>query len=127
MLGTLVSSTTYSRLVSSEHEYIAEKVTIIKILSCIRFIQALCSVYFVFFQYNIFKTRLLNERVKTPTTTVYKCGPLIDLCRGPHVRHTGKVKSFMVTKVSHQTKNKRSIYSEVRNNELIFQRKRKWN
>lgn len=28
-----------------------------------------------------------------------RCGPLIDLCRGPHVRHTGKIKSFSVTKV----------------------------
>ncbi len=41
------------------------------------------------FKYNKFKLRILNERVKTPTTTVYRCGPLIDLCRGPHVRHTG--------------------------------------
>ena len=30
----------------------------------------------------------------------FRCGPLIDLCRGPHVRHTGKVKAFMVTKVN---------------------------
>jgi len=29
-----------------------------------------------------------------------RCGPLIDLCRGPHVRHTGKIKAMHVTKVS---------------------------
>jgi len=52
------------------------------------------------FKYNEFKLRILNEKVKTPTTTVYRCGPLIDLCRGPHVRHTGKVKAFSVTKNS---------------------------
>ena len=52
------------------------------------------------FKYNEFKVRLLNEKVKTPTTTVYRCGPLIDLCRGPHVRHTGKVKAFTLTKNS---------------------------
>ncbi|KAK3872070.1 hypothetical protein Pcinc_022831 [Petrolisthes cinctipes] len=52
------------------------------------------------FKYNKFKVRLLEEKVKTPTTTVYRCGPLIDLCRGPHVRHTGKVKAFAVTKNS---------------------------
>ena len=40
------------------------------------------------------------DRIKTDSTTVYRCGPLIDLCRGPHVRHTGKIKSFMVTKSS---------------------------
>lgn len=54
-----------------------------------------------FFQYNEFKVRILKEKVHTPTTTVYKCGPLIDLCRGPHVRHTGKIKSFKITKVVH--------------------------
>ncbi|XP_059082256.1 threonine--tRNA ligase 1, cytoplasmic-like isoform X1 [Tigriopus californicus] len=52
------------------------------------------------FAYNEFKVRILNEKVKTPTTTVYRCGPLIDLCRGPHVRHTGKIKSMAVTKNS---------------------------
>jgi len=52
------------------------------------------------FAYNQFKVRILNERVTTPTTTVYRCGPLIDLCRGPHVRHTGKIKAIAVTKNS---------------------------
>lgn len=52
------------------------------------------------FKYNPFKVRILNEKVDTPTTTVYRCGPLIDLCRGPHVRHTGKVKALKVTKNS---------------------------
>ncbi|XP_048483972.1 threonine--tRNA ligase 1, cytoplasmic isoform X4 [Plutella xylostella] len=52
------------------------------------------------FDYNLFKVRILKEKVDTPTTTVYRCGTLIDLCRGPHVRHTGKVKAFKVTKNS---------------------------
>ncbi|XP_018563322.1 threonine--tRNA ligase, cytoplasmic isoform X2 [Anoplophora glabripennis] len=52
------------------------------------------------FKYNPFKVRILNEKVDTPTTTAYRCGPLIDLCRGPHVRHTGKVKALKVTKSS---------------------------
>ncbi|XP_037883178.1 threonine--tRNA ligase 1, cytoplasmic isoform X1 [Glossina fuscipes] len=52
------------------------------------------------FKYNEFKCRILNEKVNTDTTTVYKCGPLIDLCRGPHVRHTGKVKALKITKNS---------------------------
>ncbi|XP_065215301.1 threonine--tRNA ligase 1, cytoplasmic isoform X2 [Planococcus citri] len=51
------------------------------------------------FKYNQFKVRILNERVTTPSTTIYKCGSLIDLCRGPHVRHTGNVKAFKVTKI----------------------------
>jgi len=51
--------------------------------------------------YDIFlQCRILNEKVTTPTTTVYRCGPLIDLCRGPHVRHTGKIKTFQLYKAS---------------------------
>ncbi|KAM9311870.1 threonine--tRNA ligase 1, cytoplasmic-like [Gastrophryne carolinensis] len=52
------------------------------------------------FKYNKFKCRILNEKVDTSTTTVYRCGPLIDLCRGPHVRHTGKIKALKVYKNS---------------------------
>uniref|UniRef100_A0A672N264 threonine--tRNA ligase n=1 Tax=Sinocyclocheilus grahami TaxID=75366 RepID=A0A672N264_SINGR len=52
------------------------------------------------FKYNKFKCRILNEKVSTPTTTVYRCGPLIDLCRGPHVRHTGKIKALKIYKNS---------------------------
>lgn len=52
------------------------------------------------FKYNEFKIRIINEKIHTPTTTVYRCGPLIDLCRGPHIRHTGKVKAIKITKNS---------------------------
>ena len=33
-------------------------------------------------------------------TTVYRCGPLIDLCMGPHVPNTGRIKAFATTKYS---------------------------
>ncbi|PNJ62384.1 TARSL2 isoform 5 [Pongo abelii] len=52
------------------------------------------------FKYNKFKCRILNEKVNTATTTVYRCGPLIDLCKGPHVRHTGKIKTIKIFKNS---------------------------
>ncbi|XP_067161507.1 threonine--tRNA ligase 2, cytoplasmic isoform X1 [Apteryx mantelli] len=52
------------------------------------------------FKYNKFKCRILNEKVDTPTTTIYRCGPLIDLCRGPHVRNTGKIKALKIFKNS---------------------------
>ncbi|KAJ8977476.1 hypothetical protein NQ317_001758 [Molorchus minor] len=32
--------------------------------------------------------RLEIKKIDTPTTTVYRCGPLIDLCRGPHSSST---------------------------------------
>ncbi|XP_053514928.1 threonine--tRNA ligase 2, cytoplasmic isoform X2 [Artibeus jamaicensis] len=52
------------------------------------------------FKYNKFKCRILNEKVNTPTTTIYRCGSLIDLCKGPHVRHTGKIKTIKIFKNS---------------------------
>uniref|UniRef100_A0A8C4IG91 threonine--tRNA ligase n=1 Tax=Dicentrarchus labrax TaxID=13489 RepID=A0A8C4IG91_DICLA len=67
------------------------------------------------FQYNKFKCRILNEKVTTPTTTVYRCGPLIDLCRGPHVRHTGKIKAMKIYKNS-------STYWEGRSDMETLQR-----
>ncbi|XP_029094831.1 threonine--tRNA ligase 2, cytoplasmic [Monodon monoceros] len=52
------------------------------------------------FKYNKFKCRILKEKINTPTTTVYRCGPLVDLCKGPHVRHTGKIKEIKIFKNS---------------------------
>lgn len=33
------------------------------------------------------------------TVTAYRNGPLIDLCRGPHIPNTGVVKAMKITKV----------------------------
>ena len=53
------------------------------------------------FSDNPFKQEILTTKVKDGTrTTVYKCGDLIDLCRGPHLAHTGKVKAFSTTRHS---------------------------
>ena len=50
---------------------------------------------------NPFKQEILTTKVADGTrTTVYKCGNLIDLCRGPHVQTTGKVKAFAATRFS---------------------------
>ncbi len=53
------------------------------------------------FQYNKFKRYLIETKVPDGTsTTVYRCGTMIDLCVGPHIPHTGKIKAFMITKSS---------------------------
>jgi threonyl-tRNA synthetase len=50
---------------------------------------------------NPFKQAILTTKVADGTrTTVYKCGNLIDLCRGPHVPNTGKIKAFAATRHS---------------------------
>ncbi|EIM87343.1 threonyl-tRNA synthetase [Stereum hirsutum FP-91666 SS1] len=53
------------------------------------------------FGYNKYKKYLIETKIPDGTsTTVYRCGPMVDLCVGPHIPHTGKIKAFMVTKSS---------------------------
>lgn len=53
------------------------------------------------FKYSKYKEYFINQRVPDGTlSTVYRCGPLIDLCRGPHVPTTGNIKAFAVLKNS---------------------------
>ena len=53
------------------------------------------------FKSNKYKQHIIKDKIPDGTsTTVYRCGPLIDLCRGPHVPHTGRIKSFKVMKNS---------------------------
>jgi len=53
------------------------------------------------FNYNKYKKYLIESKIPDGTsTTVYRCGPMIDLCVGPHIPHTRMIKSFAVTKSS---------------------------
>ncbi|KAF5026766.1 hypothetical protein F66182_1120 [Fusarium sp. NRRL 66182] len=53
------------------------------------------------FKYSKYKEYFINQRVPDGTkSTVYRCGPLIDLCRGPHVPTTGNIKAFSVLRNS---------------------------
>ncbi|KAK4983167.1 threonyl-tRNA synthetase [Elasticomyces elasticus] len=53
------------------------------------------------FSYNKYKQHIIKDKIPDGTsTTVYRCGPLIDLCRGPHVPHTGRIKAFEIMKNS---------------------------
>lgn len=53
------------------------------------------------FRDNPFKVNILQTKVPDGSrTTVYRCGNLIDLCRGPHLPHTGKMKAFAATRHS---------------------------
>ncbi|CAE6493949.1 unnamed protein product [Rhizoctonia solani] len=63
------------------------------------------------FKYNKYKTQLIQSKIPDGTsTTVYRCGPMIDLCVGPHVPHTGRIKAFMVTKASYRAINSSSYF-----------------
>ena len=53
------------------------------------------------FSYNKYKQHIIKDKIPDGTsTTVYRCGPLIDLCRGPHVPNTGRIKAFDIMKNS---------------------------
>jgi len=50
---------------------------------------------------NPFKEQIIATKVPDGSrTTVYRCGDLVDLCRGPHVPSTGRVKAFAATRHS---------------------------
>jgi threonyl-tRNA synthetase len=50
---------------------------------------------------NPFKVQLIQAKVpEEGYTSAYKCGKLIDLCTGPHVQSSDKIKGFKVTKNS---------------------------
>jgi threonyl-tRNA synthetase len=52
------------------------------------------------FKYSKYKVHFIKDKIPDGgSTTVYRCGPLIDLCTGPHIPHTGKIKAFAVMKV----------------------------
>merc|ERR1712048_15419 len=53
------------------------------------------------FSGNPFKEQLIRNKIPDNSrTSVYRCSDLIDLCQGPHISHTGKVKAFIATKHS---------------------------
>ncbi|XP_077237795.1 threonyl-tRNA synthetase [Tasmannia lanceolata] len=52
------------------------------------------------FAENAFKVEIINELPEDKTITVYRCGPLVDLCRGPHIPSTSFVKAFACLKAS---------------------------
>lgn len=53
------------------------------------------------FAYNKYKQHIIQDKIPDGSkTTVYRNGPLIDLCRGPHVPHTGRITAFKVMKNS---------------------------
>ncbi len=53
------------------------------------------------FHYNKYKKHIIQSKIPDGTsTTVYRCGPMIDLCVGPHIPHTGRIKAMTVLKNS---------------------------
>ena len=47
-----------------------------------------------------YKAQIIDDLPEGETITVYRQGDFADLCRGPHVPSTGKLKAFKLTKVA---------------------------
>lgn len=47
-----------------------------------------------------YKAEIINDLPETEILTLYQQGNFIDLCRGPHVPSTGKIKAFKLTKLA---------------------------
>ena len=52
------------------------------------------------FGYSKYKLHYINNLVEGEYSTVYRCGSLVDLCRGPHIQNTGKIKTMRIIQVS---------------------------
>ncbi|HYF00963.1 MAG TPA: threonine--tRNA ligase [Planctomycetota bacterium] len=47
-----------------------------------------------------YKVQTIQENIKEPTASIYTDGDFTDLCEGPHVPSTGRVKAIKLTKVT---------------------------
>ncbi|MES2217247.1 MAG: threonine--tRNA ligase [Pseudomonadota bacterium] len=47
-----------------------------------------------------YKAKIIEDIPDTETLTIYQQGDFIDLCRGPHLPSTGKLKAFKLTKLA---------------------------
>ncbi|KAL8829915.1 MAG: hypothetical protein Q9191_001735 [Dirinaria sp. TL-2023a] len=52
------------------------------------------------FGYSKYKMYYIENLLPPEGSTVYKCGSLVDLCLGPHIQNTGKIKAFQIMKNS---------------------------
>lgn len=47
-----------------------------------------------------FKVEIINDLPATETITIYQQGEFIDLCRGPHLPSTGRIKAFQLMSIA---------------------------
>lgn len=54
---------------------------------------------FELFSHNQFMMQMIEKQLKSDKATVYRCGTLIDICNGPHLMHTKKIRAFKLLTV----------------------------
>lgn len=65
------------------------------------------------FAYSKYKLHYINNLVEGEKSTVYRCGTLVDLCRGPHIQNTGKIKAFKIMQVCIDRISGKASYTDV--------------
>lgn len=61
------------------------------------------------FGYSKYKMYYIENLLPKEGSTVYKCGSLVDLCLGPHIQNTNKIKAFKIMKVMRSRPNIESL------------------
>ena len=52
------------------------------------------------FKDEIYKTELINDLPENEIISIYELGDFVDLCRGPHLDHAGRIKAFKLMSVA---------------------------
>lgn len=64
---------------------------------------------------------MIKQIPENEAISLYQCGPFVDLCRGPHIEHTGIPKGFAITQHSISSmKMKQKYRDEINTNVLKF-------
>lgn len=73
------------------------------------------------FGYSKYKMYYIENLLPPEGSTVYKCGTLVDLCTGPHIQNTAKIKAFKVMKVGLSSKRLLSWLTDFLEFFMLFQ------
>lgn len=67
-----------------------------------------------FFNGNFYnQVEIINDLPADKTITVYRCGPLVDLCRGPHIPNTSFAKAFACMKVTRYVISSKLCFGDI--------------
>ncbi|KAL8909309.1 MAG: hypothetical protein Q9207_000319 [Kuettlingeria erythrocarpa] len=91
--GQVVKESDYSPLESKAARFVKEKQTFDRLHVSISDLKQM-------FGYSKYKMYYIENLLPPEGSTVYRCGTLVDLCLGPHIQNTSKIKTFQITKNS---------------------------
>lgn len=72
------------------------------------------------FGYSKYKMYYIEKKLPPEGSTVYRCGTLVDLCTGPHIQNTGKIKAFQIMKVGISRGIVLPLLSDLQNSSCYF-------